>query len=75
MSEEIPPQQAKRSWPGASLALFILGLVILGASGLCTASLIAAFPLGILFFLLFGAVPMAAGGVLIWGALKARSRG
>ena len=72
MADDVPPQQSKPNWPGASLALFILGLLILVPSGLCTAFAIAAYPLGVLFFLMFGAVPMAMGGLLIWGALKAR---
>jgi len=71
MPDEAQPQN-KPSWPGASLALFILGLCILMPSGLCTAVAIAAFPLGILVFLLFGAIPMAMGAALIWGALRAR---
>jgi hypothetical protein len=75
MSQDAPSNNGKRNWPGFSLALFVLGLLILGASGLCTAAAIAAFPVGVLFFLLFGAVPMAMGGALIWGALKARGRG
>jgi hypothetical protein len=72
MTDEVPPPQKKPSWPGASLALFILGLCILVPSGLCTAVAIAAYPLGVLVFLLFGGIPMAMGGALIWGALRAR---
>ena len=72
MSDNHPPQQSKPSWPGASLALFILGLCILVPSGLCTAIAIVAYPLGILVFLMFGGIPMAMGGALIWGALRAR---
>jgi hypothetical protein len=68
------PQQKKPSWPGASLALFILGLCILVPSGLCTAIAIGVYPLGILAFLIVGGIPMAMGGALIWGALRARSR-
>ena len=74
MSHEPPSTQGKPSWPGFSLALFILGLLILVTSGLCTAVFMAAFPQGALFFLLFGAVPIGMGGVLVWGALKARRR-
>jgi membrane protein implicated in regulation of membrane protease activity len=72
MPESDPLPEKQPSWPGASLALFILGLLILVPSGLCTAFAIAAYPLGVLFFLMFGALPMAMGGLLIWGALKAR---
>ena len=72
MADEGPPQQKKPSWPGASLALFILGLCMLVPSGLCTAIAIVVYPLGILVFLLLGGIPMAMGGALIWGALRAR---
>jgi hypothetical protein len=74
MSDRHPPPQKEPSWPGASLALFILGLCILVPSGLCTAIAIVAYPLGVLFFLMFGGIPMAMGGALIWGALRARRR-
>jgi hypothetical protein len=66
------PLPKKPSWPGASLALFILGLCILVPSGLCTAIAIMVYPLGVLVFLMFGGIPMAMGGALIWGALRAR---
>jgi hypothetical protein len=75
MAENIPPQQSKPSWPGASLALFIIGLLVFVPSGLCTALFIVGYPPAGLFFLLFGAVPMSAGGLLVWSALKARGRG
>ena len=75
MAENTPPHQTKPSWPGASLALFIIGLLILVPLGLCTALFIVGYPPAGLFFLLFGAVPMGAGGLLVWGALKARQRG
>jgi hypothetical protein len=75
VAEQIPPQQSKPRWPGASLALFIIGLLILVPSGLCTAIFIVGYPPAGLFFFLFGAVPMGAGGVLMWGALRARKRG
>ena len=73
MTEQTSPQP-KPSWPGASLRLFIVGLLILVPSGLCTALFIIGYPPAGFFFLLFGAVPMGAGALLVWGALKARHR-
>ena len=73
MTGDVPPQK-KPSWPGASLALFILGLCILVPTGLCTAIAIVVYPLGILAFLIVGGIPMAMGGALMWGALRARHR-
>jgi hypothetical protein len=78
------PQQPQRRphWTFISVALFMLGLLILIPSGLCTA-LMGSFmvvensnfdPSGILLLLLFGGIPMAAGAVLIWAGLKARTR-
>jgi hypothetical protein len=75
MTEQTPPLQPKPSWPGASLALFIIGLLILVPSGLCTALFMVGYPPGGLAFLLMGGVPMGLGGLLVWGALKARKRG
>jgi len=75
MTEHTPPPQPKPSWPGASLALFIIGLLILVPSGLCTALFIVGYPPAGLAFLLMGGVPMGFGGLLVWGALKARKRG
>ena len=72
MTGEVPPPQKKPSWPGASLALFILGLCILVPSGLCTAVAIVIYPPMIAVALLFGGIPMAMGGALVWGALRAR---
>ena len=74
MADNSPPQQPKPSWPGASLALFIIGLLILVPSGLCTALFIVGYPPAGLVFLLMGTVPMGLGGLLVWGALKARRR-
>lgn len=70
--QQNPPSQNKPSWPGASLALFILGLCILVPAGLCTGTAIVIYPPAILVFLMLGGVPMAIGAALIWGALKAR---
>ena len=72
MAGNTPPQQTKPSWPGASLALFILGLCILVPSGLCTAVSIVIYPPAVLVFLMLGGMPMAIGGALVWGALRAR---
>ena len=66
------PQQKKSSWPGGSLALFILGLCILVPSAGCTVIAVAVYPPGILIMLLLGGVPAAIGAALVWGALKAR---
>ena len=74
MSQATPPQQGKPRWTGVAIALFVIGLVILLTTGLCTLIAIAVYPLGILVYLLLGGVPMAMGGVLVWGALKARRR-
>ena len=74
MTETIPPPPPKPSWPGGSLALFILGLCILVPSGLCTATAIVVYPLGIVAFVIVGGIPMAMGGALVWGALRARRR-
>ena len=59
MSDNHPPQQKKPSWPGASLALFILGLCILVPSGLCTTIAIVVYPFGILVFLMALHFPLA----------------
>ena len=71
MTGDVPPQK-KPSWPGASLALFILGLCILVPSGLCTAIAIVGYPPMIFVALMLGGIPMAMGAALIWGALRAR---
>ena len=66
-----------------SIALFILGLLILVPSGLCTAVLGGSIILeglphgdlsGIPIVLIYGGVPVAMGAVLVWGAFKARRR-
>jgi len=74
MSDQHPPQQNQPSWPGASLALFILGLCILVPCGLCTVVAIVIYPPMIVVALMLGGIPAAMGGALIWGALKARHR-
>lgn len=70
--QQNPPSQNKPSWPGASLALFILGLCILVPAGLCTGTAIVIYPPAVLVFLMLGGVPTAIGAALIWGALRAR---
>ena len=83
MSQSDPPPSARRyRWTFISVALFVLGLLILIPSGLCTA-VMGSFmvaenpnfdPSGILLLLVFGGIPMAAGAVLMWAGLKARTR-
>lgn len=72
MSDHQPQQQKKPSWPGASLALFILGLCILVPAGLCSVVAIVIYPPMIVVALLIGGIPAAMGAALVWGALKAR---
>jgi hypothetical protein len=79
MSETGAPKHEKPRWTFISLALFVLGLLILVPSGLCTAigsflSLAEGDPSFILLVLMFGALPIAGGAVLVWAGLKARPR-
>ena len=83
MSHEPAPRRKSR-WTGVSIALLVLGLLILVPSGLCTAILggsiiIEGLPYGDLsaipIVLIYGDVPVAMGAVLVWGAFKARRRG
>ena len=80
MSQPEPPSQANSPrWTFISVALFVLGLLILIPSGLCTAgfgafALAEGDPSGILLLLMFGGIPMAAGAVLMWAGLQARPR-
>jgi hypothetical protein len=78
----MPGQSAPR-WTGASIALFVLGLLILLPSGLCTAVLgvsalaegLATTDLSALFAVLFvGGVPAAIGAALVYAALRIRAR-
>ena len=81
MSQPDPQLPAVRyHWTFISIALFVLGLLILIPSGLCTA-VMGAFMFaespdasGVMILLMFGGIPMAAGAVLIWAGLKARTR-
>jgi len=83
MSQQPPPQRTRPRWTVISIALLILGLLILIPSGLCTAllggSIIAeGLPNGDLsgvpIVLLYGAPPIAVGAALVWAAFKARRR-
>jgi hypothetical protein len=79
LSEGDPPKHDKPRWTFISVALFVLGLLILIPSGLCTAvgsvfSLAEGEPSFILVILMFGALPIAGGAVLVWAGLKARPR-
>jgi hypothetical protein len=70
-------------WTVASIALFVLGLLILVPSGLCTAlvggsifidGLASADLSGIGVVLIYGGVPVAIGAALLYAALKLRRR-
>ena len=70
-------------WGAVSIALFVLGLLILVPSGLCTlvlgGSIIAeGLPHGdfsaIPIVLIYGGVPVAMGAAVVWVAFKARRR-
>jgi hypothetical protein len=83
MSEPSPSKHNRPHWAAASIALFIIGLLILVPSGLCTA-MMGYFILldvmqvgdlsGILMMLFFGGVPIAVGVAFVRAALKARER-
>lgn len=71
-------------WTAASIALFVLGLLILVPSGLCTAlvggsilveGLANADLTGIPIVLIYGGVPAAIGFALVYAALKIRRQG
>jgi hypothetical protein len=86
MAQPDPQTRTSRPrWTFISVALFILGLLILVPSGLCTAvfgGMILVEPGGsagellsiVLMVLMFGVVPMAVGALLVWAGLKARPR-
>jgi hypothetical protein len=83
MSQPTPPERTRPRWTAISLALLILGLLILITSGLCTAllggSIIAEGLLngdlsGIPIVLIYGGPPIAAGTFFVWAALKTRRR-
>ncbi|MBI3677576.1 MAG: hypothetical protein HY243_13270 [Proteobacteria bacterium] len=78
----LPP--ARPHWTALSLVLFIIGLLILVPSGLCTGigGIVALFGNDnvqdalamLLMVLIYGAVPVAIGAVLVYAGLKARKR-
>ena len=78
MSQPEQPGQ-KRRWTLISVALFVMGLLILVPTGLCVA-LAGILAIGdsdlsvIPSILLFAALPMAVGGAMIYAALKERRR-
>jgi hypothetical protein len=82
MSPETPPDQGKRRWNGVSIAIFVLGLLILVPSGLCTGLglVFALSPYGIRnpsmigLSLTIGGLPMAIGIALVYAGLKSRRR-
>jgi hypothetical protein len=76
-------EAGRRRWGAVSIALLILGLLILVPSGLCTALvggsiLIESLPHGDLsaipIVLIYGGVPVAMGAAVVWVAFKARRR-
>jgi hypothetical protein len=77
-----PPETKPLRWTGLAIALFVIGLLILVPSGLCTGLglLFALSPDGLaapsMFALVvtFGGVPMALGAVLVYAGLKSRRR-
>ena len=80
MSQGTPSGQTRPRWTLVSVALFVIGLLILIPTGLCAALVgILAFGEGdssaILTILLFAGLPALVGGTLIYAALKARERG
>ena len=90
MSQPEPrAENDRRRWTVIAVALLVIGLLILIPSGLCTAVFGGSIlvegltnPGGtlreslsiILLVLLFGALPMAVGAVLVWAGFKARQR-
>jgi hypothetical protein len=77
MSNE-PPEQAKPRWTFVSIALFVLGLLILVPAGLCAvvvAAEEASDPDVLVLILAFSGIPIAAGIALVYAALKVRPRG
>ena len=84
MSQEPSPERGKPRWTVVSIALFVIGLLILVPSGLCTALIGLPFAFGgfadgdsrMMFnILMLGGVPMALGAVLVYAGLKSRRRG
>jgi hypothetical protein len=74
-----PPQPARPHWTFISVALFVIGLLILIPSGLCTAvlgvmSLGGGDPSFLGIVLLVGVLPMAIGLGLVYAGLNTRRR-
>ena len=76
------PREEKRHWNWVSVALFVIGLLILVPAGLCT-TVGLLFALGtygsenlpmVQLVLVFGGVPMALGALLVWLGLATRPR-
>lgn len=81
MSSPQPPPPKKPHWTMLSVVLFVLGLLILIPSGLCTGLLglpLLIGPSGDLsvlpLVLIYGGVPMALGVSLVLAGLRARRR-
>jgi membrane protein implicated in regulation of membrane protease activity len=83
MSQQSPPERGERRWNWVSVALFVIGLLILVPAGLCTTvGLLFAFGTYgsenlsmVQLVLAFGGVPMALGALLVWAGLATRQRG
>ena len=79
-----PPSTKKRQWGALSVTLLVIGLLILVPSGLCT----GIFGIGAIYgmvtespgeglsilaeALMVGGIPLAIGGILVYGAFQAR---
>jgi hypothetical protein len=75
-----PPPPSKPRWTFVSVALFVIGLLILVPTGLCVAlaGILAVTDRDLSVIpsiLLFAALPMLVGGAIIYAALKARKQG
>jgi len=81
MSQPDPQTQTSHHrWTVVSVALFVIGLLILIPTGLCAAfvgilAISEGDPSAILTILLFAGLPVLVGGTLIYSALRARERG
>ena len=72
------PQASPPRWTFISIALFVLGLLILVPAGLCAVFVAAeesSDPDLLVLILAFSAIPIAAGVALVYAALKIRPRG
>lgn len=83
MSQPSSPERRPVRWTIISVALLIVGLLILIPSGLCTALvggsiIVEGVPYGdlsgILIVLFYGGPPIVVGAALVWAAFKARRR-